>query len=173
MSVNNILERYNTMASDSQKNKDLFGCALPTLKKGHLVITGRTATREELIAELTAWQQAEGWYQTLRHTSTGIPKPTERVLEGQWSFQGNSLHIQHEYADQYRITLFDTCASLPQRLQCYRDQPIFMRPDLSLEKEAFLVYRMWWQLGEDNSVQGLWQPFAQQFIGFKSMEGGQ
>ena len=161
MSQSSTLIDYQALSEHS----DELGCVLPQLHSGHLTVNLRQCQQPELAEALAPWLTANGWYQTCSSTGLGMPEQLDQLLEGQWHQDSCSLHLTLVHHNHYQITeISNQAAAADTPVLCYREQDIWLRPQLKGQYNA-LRYRLWWQ-----QQNGAWRPVMQQFVGLAHRE---
>jgi hypothetical protein len=138
---------------------------LPTLTSASLALSVTRSTFNELVEQINGLNPSAGWQMYRDETTTLASVPSrEDLIEAQYSNGANSLHVKQQN-DVFMVTTFTTSTKVNDH-QVFKVQVLQLSNKVKPLSEA--VYHIWYQcqLEENSPQQGLWQPLAQQFIGF-------
>lgn len=154
------LESYQKL----QQASDLM-VGLPTLASASLTLSATRSPFAEMVKQVNALNPSAGWQMYRDETTTLASAPSrEDLLEAQYSNGTHSLHVKQQNG-VFVITTF-TVANASNSDQVFKAQVLQLSNKVKPLSEA--VYHIWYQRQSDENSpqQGLWQPLAQQFIGF-------
>lgn len=158
------LALYNKVERD--KNK--IGINLPELAEQGISCISKQVELIDVIDAVADLKPEAGWYMLRDVVMAGceLPEGREDLIEGEWSNGETTLKAKLLYGQCYLLTTMEIAE---QRAfdTVYREQRIVLRPDLAKQiKQNVALYRYWWST-KDPANPGLWQPLAQQFVGFE------
>lgn len=158
------LESYQKLQQASE-----LMVGLPTLTSARLALSATRSTFAEMVEQVNALNPTAGW-QMYRDETTALASAPNRedLIEAQYSNGTNSLHVKHQNG-VFVVTAFTvdrTANTTANSDQVFKAQVLQLSNKVKPISEA--VYHLWYQQQSDENSpqQGLWQPLAQQFIGF-------
>ncbi|MFD2230665.1 hypothetical protein [Alkalimarinus sediminis] len=154
------LESYQELQQASE-----LMVGLPTLISASLTLTATSSTFAEMVVQVNDLNPSAGWQMYRDETTASTSAPNrEDLIEAQYSNGTHSLHVKQQNG-VFIVTTF-TVDNTPNSDQVFKAQVMQLSNKVKPISEA--VYHLWYQRQSDeNSPQrGLWQPLAQQFIGF-------
>lgn len=154
------LESYQALQQASE-----LMVGLPTLTSASLTLTATRSTFAEMVEQVNALNPSAGW-QMYRDETTALASAPNRedLIEAQYSNGTHSLHVKQQNG-VFIVSTF-TVDNASNSDQVFKAQVLQLSNKVKPISEA--VYHLWYQRQSDESSpqQGLWQPLAQQFIGF-------
>ncbi len=154
------LESYQQL----QQASDLMA-GLPTLSSATLELSATRCNFNELVERIDALNPSAGWQMYRDETTVLTSVPTRQdLIEAQYSNGVNSIHVKQQN-NLFIVTTFTTSSTVNTH-QVFKVQKLQLSNKVKPPSEA--VYQNWYQCKHDENSpqQGLWQPLAQQFIGF-------
>ena len=165
------LSSYQNLLELNKSESLPLGALLPDLKQTSMTIKAYDISSESVQTVINDFVPEQGWvcYRDKVAIENQAPSRSD-LLQAEYVNNQTSLSILFLGNDRYRVQEVSVEENADIEIFLYKDLVMHCRADLK-ETASFVVYRHWYKKEVDGEFEGRWQPYIQQFMGFRSSQG--